>query len=62
MPQATPSLRLLTALQVSRLCLVSSQTIRRMVRAGTFPKPVKISPQRIAWREEEVQAWLVRRK
>ena len=37
---------------------LSRSTIYRMIGAGTFPRPVKISKARIAWRESEVLAWL----
>ena len=37
---------------------ISQPTIWRMRRAGTFPQPVKISPNRIAWRESDVRAWI----
>ena len=43
------------------LCAVtglSRSTVYRMVAAGAFPKPVKISKGRVAWREREVLAWL----
>ncbi len=37
---------------------LSRSTVYRMVAAGAFPKPVKISQARVAWREREVHAWL----
>jgi hypothetical protein len=30
----------------------------RAVKAGTFPAPIRISPNRIAWYEHEVLDWL----
>jgi prophage regulatory protein len=30
--------------------------LRRKVKAGEFPKPVSLSPRRIAWIEEEIDA------
>lgn len=32
--------------------------IYRMVAAGKFPKPVTIGEARIAWLDEEVEAWI----
>jgi prophage regulatory protein len=32
--------------------------VRRMVAAGSFPKPVPLSSKRIAWIESEIDAWL----
>ena len=36
----------------------SSATLWRRVKAGTFPKPVKLSERVTAWRVEDVRAWL----
>jgi prophage regulatory protein len=36
----------------------SSATLWRMVKKGTFPVPVKISPRCTAWRSEDVAAWM----
>ena len=30
----------------------------RDVRAGTFPAPVKLGPNSIAWYEDEILAWM----
>ncbi len=37
---------------------VSDTTLWRMVRAGRFPKPVKISERRIGWPKDQIEAWL----
>jgi prophage regulatory protein len=36
----------------------SSATLWRMVKAGTFPAPVKLSARVTAWRAEDVRAWM----
>lgn len=36
----------------------SSPTLWRMVKAGTFPAPVKLGPRMTAWRIEDVRAWM----
>jgi prophage regulatory protein len=36
----------------------SSATLWRMVRAGTFPRPIKLSARVTAWRVEDVRAWM----
>ena len=33
-------------------------TIRRMIEAGQFPKPIQLGPRSIGWRTEDVKAWL----
>ena len=53
-----PRERLLPPPIVSDRTSLSRTTLWRMVRAGSFPKPVTISPGRIAWPESAVQAWI----
>jgi predicted DNA-binding transcriptional regulator AlpA len=36
----------------------SSATLWRKVKAGHFPKPVKLSTRITAWRVEDVRAWM----
>lgn len=36
----------------------SSATLWRKVKAGTFPRPVKLGAKVTAWRAAEVQAWM----
>lgn len=36
----------------------SSATLWRRVKAGTFPRPVKLSERVTAWRVEDVRQWL----
>ena len=45
-------------LQQLRVICFSAPTLWRMVAAGTFPKPIKISAQITAWRVCEVRDWL----
>jgi prophage regulatory protein len=45
-------------LQQLRVIPFSAPTLWRMVAAGTFPKPIKISAQITAWRVCEVRDWL----
>lgn len=37
---------------------ISTTTIWRMRRAKQFPEPVAVSPNRKAWRESDIDAWL----
>jgi prophage regulatory protein len=51
--------RLLREPEVKRLTGGLSRSQRhRMVRAGKFPAPVKISERASAWRESDIAAWL----
>ncbi len=50
--------RMLNEVQVRALTTLSRASRWRMARLGTFPKPIKISTGRVAWRESEVLTWL----
>jgi len=36
----------------------SAPTLWRKVKAGTFPKPIKLGANMTAWRVEEVHQWM----
>lgn len=36
----------------------SRMHIYRLVKGGTFPAPIKLSANRIAWKASAVQAWI----
>jgi prophage regulatory protein len=38
----------------------SSATLWRKVKAGTFPKPVKLGPRITAWRVEDIRDFIAR--
>ena len=54
---AAPGERLLPWREVKALAGLSRTTAWRLQNAGDFPRPVAISPGRVAWRESEVAAW-----
>jgi len=54
--------RFLTMEELDRIHPVSHATRWRMIEKGTFPKPVRISPGRVAWRESAVLAWVGEQK
>lgn len=39
-----------------RICLRKSWVYDAMQR-GDFPKPVHLTPRRVAWRESDIEAW-----
>jgi prophage regulatory protein len=39
----------------------SRDHLRRKVKDGSFPPPIRLSDRRIAWREDDVDAWLADR-
>lgn len=50
--------RFLSAAHVVDLTSLSRPTIYRRMDAGDFPKPVRLSPRRVGWKEAEVRAWM----
>jgi prophage regulatory protein len=49
--------RMLSEIQVLQIVPVSRTTLFRMIKAGKFPKPTYISPNRRVWFEDEIVAW-----
>lgn len=50
--------RLLRFPAVSNLTGLKRSALYRKVYEGTFPKPMKLGQRMVAWREEEVRAWI----
>lgn len=50
--------RLIAITDVCALTSLSGSTILRYVRAGTFPAPVPLGPNRRAWSKAAVQGWI----
>jgi prophage regulatory protein len=50
--------RLLTRAQLLEIIPFSYPTLWGMMRRGEFPKALRISQQRVAWREDEVREWI----
>ena len=49
---------LLSKAQVIEITTLSHTTIWRMMKNGTFPKSVKASMGRAAWRKSDIDNWL----
>lgn len=49
--------RLLKISDVIREVSLSRATIYRMIERGDFPRSHQISPMRVVWREDEIEAW-----
>ena len=56
--QQTGPIRLLTKKQLRELVPLAYSSIWQLIRQGDFPKAVRIGRQRVAWREDEVRAWI----
>lgn len=55
---ATPAPTLLSMKQASAMTTLSVSSIKRMMAAGTFPKPVRLGESRIAFVDAEIHAWV----
>ena len=47
--------------EVMELIGISRPTLYRWLQLGTFPEPIKIGPQKLAWRRDDVIEWLANR-
>lgn len=54
--------RFLSPNKVAELTTLHRATIYRKVAGGDFPKPVRVSERRIAFRETDVRAWMAERE
>lgn len=53
--------RLISLKQVLHLIPLSKSEIYRRIKAGTFPKQVRLGPSRVAFSEAEVGRWIANR-
>jgi len=52
----------LTPKEVMELTTFKRSTIKKWSRLGLFPRPIKLSPTKIAYSKKEVDAWMTRQK
>lgn len=45
--------------QVLEVTTLSHATLWREIKAGRFPRQVRLSPGRVGWRASELRAWLL---
>ncbi|MES2001573.1 MAG: AlpA family phage regulatory protein [Pseudomonadota bacterium] len=53
--------QMLNAREAAQIVGISCSSVHRLTREGRFPSPVRLLPQRIAWKRDEVEAWLQER-
>ena len=58
---STDEKAVLTLPEVVELTSLSKPTIYSYVRDGIFPRQVRIGPNRVVWRRDEVLSWLEER-
>jgi prophage regulatory protein len=49
--------KLLDKWEVEEVTSLDITTIYRKIRAGDFPKPVRVGRRRVAWRQSDITAW-----
>lgn len=49
--------RLLKIGDVCAQTSLSRRSVYRAMKEGTFPRNLRLSPQRVAWRESDIEAW-----
>ena len=54
--------KFLRRMQVERRIGLGRSSIYRTMQEGTFPRPVRVGKQAVAWRESEVTAWMPARE
>ena len=50
--------RLMKLREVLVVCAVSRSTLYEMIARAEFPSPVRVSERAVAWRHDEVLAWI----
>jgi prophage regulatory protein len=49
---------ILREVELVKLLNISASTIRRKIKAGTFPRYVKLGPKAKGWRTSDIETWL----
>ena len=47
---------------VMERCGIKKTSVYTKMRKGTFPRPVKLGPNSIAWRSDEIESWIESRE
>ncbi len=50
--------RLVKREEVLSLCAISKSNLYKMIEREEFPRPVRIGPRSVAWRQSDVATWL----
>lgn len=55
-------MRILTMKQVCEITTYTAQHIYRLIRAGKFPRPIRLGLNRIGFWQREIEMWLAERQ
>ena len=50
--------RLLRRREVERITGMSRSSIYRLMQSGGFPRPVRVGPSAVRWKESDITAWV----
>jgi len=50
--------RLLFRSEVEQLVHLNRSTINALIRAGEFPRPLKLGRRRVVWLEQDIASWI----
>ena len=50
--------RLLRRREVEIITGLSRSSIYRLMKEGDFPRPVRVGPTAVRWRESDIEAWM----
>ncbi|MBU2489514.1 MAG: AlpA family phage regulatory protein [Proteobacteria bacterium] len=50
--------RILRRRDVEELVGLKRSSLYAAIAAGTFPRPVRLTPGAVGWRQEEIEAWI----
>ncbi|WP_153160910.1 AlpA family transcriptional regulator [Zoogloea sp. 1C4] len=62
MQQIVHTPALLSRRSVEAITSISRASIYRLMKAGEFPTPVRVSANRVAWREADIRLWIEARQ
>ena len=57
-----PIEKLLTMAELKELIPYSSAHVYRLIKQGDFPKPIRLGPNRVAWRTTDIERWIEARE
>ena len=50
--------KILRRLDVQRITGLSKATLWRLVKAGDFPRPIRLGARAVGWKADEISAWI----
>lgn len=50
--------RFMTLREVRRLTALGKTTVYKLLKQGTFPRPLQVGERAVRWRASEVRAWM----